>query len=311
MRLLAVLLISTACTAVRAAESDQLLARSGAPSPGSSTPVKIVRSSCPCGTGWIAETANFRVFWCTSPDNLRELAEHCERMAEASKDRWLGSTHKQTWVPRCDIVVYNQGADYVRSLGPRSEQTSGCATIRLDQGRVVVRRIDLRADAADWRTESLPHELTHVVLADRFSTRRITPWADEGIAMLAESPEKLALRLKDLRQVVASGATYSVRDLMNVRTCPEPASRAAFYGQSVALTSFLLEWGTREQLLRFVEIGQIKGTDAALHEVYGAQRSARLEPELRNYILTDRLLDASHQRMATVSMPPTKTAAME
>ncbi len=165
-------------------------------------------------------------------------------------------------------------------MGPQSAQTSGCATIRIDQGRVVLRRIDLCAESLDWRTESLPHELTHVVLADRFSTRRISPWADEGIAMLAETPQKRDRRFTALRNSVTSGTTYTVHDLMDVRSFPEPALRDAFYGQSVTLVTVLMQWGTRKQLLDFVEASQTQGQEAALSAVYGNRSLAELERQL-------------------------------
>lgn len=129
----------------------------------------------------------------------------------------------------------------------------------------------------------------HVVLADRFSSRRIAPWADEGIAILSETLSKRKRRLAALRGAVASGATYTVRDLMNVRTFPEPALRAAFYGQSAALVSLLLEWGTRQQLLEFVEASQSQGLDAAL-AVYGNRPPAELERQLADSLATDRFI---------------------
>jgi hypothetical protein len=36
----------------------------------------------------------------------------------------------------------------------------------------------------------LPHEITHVVLADRFNTKPMPRWADEGMAVLTEPVEK-------------------------------------------------------------------------------------------------------------------------
>jgi len=223
-------------------------------------------------------------------------------LAATTKESWLGKQPSQPWVPKCDVVVHPHVAEYVQALGPGSQQTSGCATIQLDQGRVVARRIDFRADAADWKTETLPHELTHVVLADRFCRFRISPWADEGIAMLAESPTKLRRRLNDLRQVAADRSIYTARDLINVNSSPEPASRAAFYGQSLALVSLLLDWGSREQLLQFVEASQLKGPDAALRDIYGEHRSAALEGEFRDYLLTERPLTWSQQNLLAAAI---------
>ena len=47
-------------------------------------------------------------------------------------------------------------------------------------------RTNLRADHPQVLTAILPHEVTHVVLADLFTTQQIPRWADEGMAVLAE-----------------------------------------------------------------------------------------------------------------------------
>jgi hypothetical protein len=250
--------------------------------PGKTSPpaaVRICRNrSCP--SCLIAETTNFRILWCAAENDVRELAAMCERLSAQSRFERLNASKPVAWTPLCDIVVHTTSTDYVACMGPQSAQTSGCATIRIDQGRVVMRRIDLCAESLDWRTESLPHELTHVVLADRFSTRRISPWADEGIAMLAETPQKRDRRFAALRNSVTSGATYTVHDLMDVRSFPEPAFRDAFYGQSVSLVTVLMQWGTRQQLLDFVEASQTQAPEAAISAVYGNHSWAELERQL-------------------------------
>jgi hypothetical protein len=261
--------------------------------------VTLYRSSCPCHNCWVAQTANFRIQWCTSEANLRQLAARCEMLAAGAKRAWGTDAPRRAWTPQCEVVVHAHLSDYVAYLGSGSERTSACATIRLDEGRVVARRIDLRSDADDWDTESLPHELMHVVLADRFSNERIPPWADEGIAMLAESPEKLKRRLTELRRVASQGTIYSIGDLISVRSRPQPAFRDAFNGQSFALVNLLLEHGTPCQCLEFVEASRTQDWRKALRDVYG-DRLRDLEQSMSDSIWTDR---AAHgARYATVSL---------
>jgi hypothetical protein len=257
--------------------------------PEATTPdsaITVCPASCPRPNSWVACTVNFRIYWCTSEANIRQLAAACERLAAGARERWLGDTHPAAWTPFCEVVVHPDTNAYVACVGPGSQTTSGCSTIGLDQGRVVLRRIDLRADALDWDTESLPHELMHVVLADRFSQQRISPWADEGIAMLAESPEKLKRRLAELRRAASHGAIYSLSDLLNVRSRPQPAYRDAFNGQSVALVGLLLDWGTPAQCVDFVAASQEKNWQAALRDVYG-ERAHELERSLSDSIWTE------------------------
>ena len=262
--------------------------------------VTLRRSACGCRQCYVAETPNFRVHCCTTANRLRELAESCERLKARTQTMWLGE-NSANWQPRCEIVVHSTVGAYCRTLGPGSERTSGCSTVRLDQGRVAERRIDLRSDADGWHSESLPHELTHVVLADRFTDRRIPAWADEGIAMLAESPDKLQRRLNELRSLVATGHTLGLRQLVSLENGPTPAARAAFYGQSVTLTGLLLERGTPQQLIQFVEAGQRDGHDKALHDVYGVESWSALESEWRTFANSQRL-----RKLAQHSLPEAK-----
>lgn len=250
--------------------------------------VVFERSSCACRQCFIAETPNFRVHCCTSKVRLREMAESCERWKDRCQTAWLGE-NSRAWSKRCEVVVHSNVGTYSKTLGPGSERTSGCSTIRIERGQVVERRIDLRSDAAGWASESLPHELTHVVLADRFTKSQIPAWADEGIAMLAESPDKLEKRLSELRGIVATGQTVALQDLVQLAEGPSPKARAAFYGQSVTLTGLLLERGTPTQFLQFVESGSQAGYDKALRDVYGIESWETLEGEWQTFVGSQRL----------------------
>jgi hypothetical protein len=273
------------------------------PKPAMASPAVVLhRCACPSDC-WVAQTANFRVRWDgAEPGELRTLAASCEKLVSELKASWTAHRDSAAWLPQCEVVVHRGLSEYVAALGPGCEQTSGCTTIRIDQGHVVLRQIDLRADALDWWSESLPHELTHVVLADRFSARRIPPWADEGIAMLAESRRKRSRRLTALRDVVSGGMTYELGDLLNVATSPPPALQTAFYGQSLLLVSLLMEWGTRQQLLQFVEASQSQGPDAALAAVYKDRPLGRLERELSQALSGDRLLQVAQQPAASAAI---------
>ncbi len=295
------------CATVAGADGRRTAA--SAPSSARCEPaITICPSSCPCPNSWVAHSANFRIYWCTSETKIRELAAACERLAAGARQRWLGDAHPAAWTPACEVVVHADTDAYVACVGPGSQTTSGCSTIGLDSGRVVLRRIDLRADALDWNTESLPHELMHVVLADRFSQQRISPWADEGIAMLAESPEKLKRRLGELRRAASHNAIYSLGDLLNVRSRPQPAYRDAFNGQSVALVGLLLDWGTPAQCLDFVAASQDKDWQSALHEVYG-NRASELERSLSDSIWTEHAVRWA--RSTTTPTPPPAAVAVD
>lgn len=272
-------------------------------SANSEPPVTLRRSGCQCRQCYIAETPNFQIHCCTSAERLRELAASCERLKARGQTMWLGETSPSgSWQPRCEVVVHSTVGAYSRTVGPGSERTSGCSTVRLHQGSVAERRIDLRSDAEGWLSDTLPHELTHVVLADRFTERRIPAWADEGIAMLAESPDKLQRRLNELRSVIAAGRTLNLSQLVTLENGPASADRAAFYGQSVTLTGLLLERGTPQQLLQFVKAGRRDGYDKALRDVYGITSWSTLESEWQTYAGSQRLRSLAQHALPTMEI---------
>jgi hypothetical protein len=199
-------------------------------------------------------------------------------------ETWLGPG-TDDWAPRCDIVVHSGLAGYVRELGPESRNSSGCATIDINHGKVVKRRVDLRADAEDWLTTALPHELTHVVLAERFSDRQIPRWADEGIAILAEPATKQSVRRTAMQKALAHTPRFAAADLMSLREYPAGERRDAFYGQSASLVTYLIERESPAKFLEFLQAGQRLGLERALADVYQIKSLAELDARWRPQLL--------------------------
>ena len=112
--------------------------------------------------------------------------------------------------------------------------------------------------------------------------------------MLAESPEKLQRRLNELQSLMAMNSTMGLHELMKLDQGPPVASRGAFYGQSVTLTGLLLERGTPEQLLRFVQVGQRHGYEQALREVYAIESWSELESGWQIFARSQRLRLLAH-----------------
>ncbi|MBI5758266.1 MAG: hypothetical protein HZA46_07100 [Planctomycetales bacterium] len=240
-------------------------------------PIHAVVAASSGRAGGCVATGNFQVCCCGTTVDPNQVAKSCEQLRTHLRKTWLATEADSRWTPRCQVIVHASVASYVRQLGPGSEQTSGCSSIELDAGRVVLRRIDLRADAAGWLTDSLPHELTHVVLADRFSERQVPRWADEGIAILSESVTKQQLRERTWLEESHAGQQFTARDLFAVGAYPPANRHNAFYGQSASLSRFLIERGTAAQFVTFVETSQRKGTTAALRAIYSLDGVEHLE----------------------------------
>ncbi len=235
--------------------------------------------------GWlIQETENFRIVCLPNLAEAKRLPEACEALRCQLQETWFGAVG-ESWSPRCEIVVHGSVAGYVRELGAGSRQSSGCATIDMERGRVVKRRVDLRADADDWLNSALPHELTHVILADKFAERQIPRWADEGIAILAEPVARQSVRRTAMQRAVTRTAQFSVAELVSLREYPAGDRRDAFYGQSASLVAYLIEHDSPAKFLEFLQLGQQQGFERAVAEVYGIRSLAELDARWRPQLL--------------------------
>ncbi len=235
--------------------------------------------------GWLVQEAeSFRVVCRADFADARRLPAACEALRRQLQETWFGKATDE-WSPRCEIVLHPTVAGYVRELGAGSRQSSGCTTIDIEKGRVVKRRIDLRADADDWMISALPHELTHVVLADKFSTNQIPRWADEGMAILSEPESRQAVRRSAMQRGLARTPRFSAGDLLALRDYPAADRRDAFYGQSASLVAYLIERDSPERFLEFLEAGQKGGFEKALTDMYGVRSFADLDARWRPQLL--------------------------
>jgi hypothetical protein len=231
--------------------------------------------------GWLVqETASFRVFCRHNFADKRRLPEACEALRRQLQETWLGEV-AEDWSPRCEIVLHPSVAEYVRELGQGSQNSSGCATVDVEKGRVVKRRVDLRADADDWLNSALPHELTHVVLAEKFTTKQVPRWADEGMAILSEPVSKQASRRAAMQRALARAPRYAAGELFALADYPTAERRDAFYGESASLVAFLIERDSPAKFLEFLQTGQKQGFEQALAEYYEIRSLAELDAHWR------------------------------
>ena len=218
---------------------------------------------------------------------LNGIAESAERWRIHLSKKWIGADKpisSDVWRPRCEIMIHHSRTSYLAEVGRAGSQTFGSSFIRFsDNGMVSERRIDLLVDE-DGILSALPHELTHVVLADRFGGKRPAPWADEGMATLADTESKLALHHRDCCRALDSGTSFRVHDLLNLRQLTRPEQMATFYGQSVSLSRFLIAKGDPQKLSHFVERALHVGYNRALLECYGIKGVHALEQQWLTYL---------------------------
>ena len=151
--------------------------------PSTDTP-PVVTSRGESGRWKVKESANFVIL-----HDDPALAESVAGAAEAARDamirRWTGSPPPWAWEPKCEVYLYPNATIFAQVTGQAAD-SPGFSTMESDGTAVTVRRIKLRGDAANLVAAVVPHEVTHVLLADLFLARPIPRWADEGIAVLSE-----------------------------------------------------------------------------------------------------------------------------
>ncbi len=231
----------------------------------------------------VAESDNFRFHHHSQSDLVARLAKVCEDSRLAIRKRWLGASGQDQWTIKCDVYLYPTSREY--QLKTRFPPDSwGFADLEIGQGKVWMRRLDLRSDVESRVTAVAIHELTHVVLADRFAIRQIPRWADEGIALNSEP----AKRQQDMRRWLAGeirqGRGFTLNQLMALRQYPQDKHLGdLFYAQSGSLIEFLLSQNSESEagVLRLVEDSLQQGLDKPLQGV----SLTRLESEWKAWLL--------------------------
>jgi hypothetical protein len=250
------------------------VARAGEPPSRSPEP-----SSCQAqriGSWWVVDTANFRVCSLHGPERAQEAARECERRRRDLVSRWMPGVDPPNWSPRCQVVLHASEAQYELAVGRGVGPSLGSSLVQPSAGPVTKRRIDLRGDRTDILVEALPHELCHVVLADRFRDRPAPLWFDEGVAILCDSPAKQRLHRRDFARGVDERRHFRTAELLALESYP--GSRVdVFYGQCAELTHYLLTLDTPATMLRFLDRASIVGANQALAECYAIAGTAELD----------------------------------
>jgi hypothetical protein len=234
--------------------------------------------------GWyLTETRNFRVWHNQSRSLAEKFARAAEETRTISLSKWLTADHKE-WQPRCDLYLHATGSDFGRATGLPGT-VPGVSTTRCENGRVLFRRVDLRCDAENCLDAVLPHEVTHTALAECFTEKRLSPWANEGIAVLAEPNRMVRLHLRNLARYAEQDQLYSARQFIQLKDYPEPRWMGLFYAQSVSLVEFLANAKDPQTVIHFLHDGSREGYEVALQRHFGWDFN-ELDRRWRQYALS-------------------------
>jgi hypothetical protein len=228
------------------------------------------------GTDRQAQSANFVVTSNARDYDARQAAMHFESWRRKLGQYWRDDAALPTWLPKCQIVIHASARHYQAAVGG-GFVTYGSSLIDFDKDRRVSRRqIDLRGDSA-LGMAALPHELTHVMLADWLDGRQPPRWADEGMAILADSLDKQLLHERDLAAGVNGRIAFRLAELFALDSYPTAARVPVFYGQSASLAAFLARRNDPAKFVEFLRRGEELGYDRAVREIYVIEGLAQLE----------------------------------
>lgn len=239
-------------------------------------------SQCSPPTWHVVETANFKIYCYGSSGVSPQTASACESLRTKLAARWLADPQRE-WTPKCDLVLHTSEEGYLREVGAAGRSTAASTLIDRTAGRVSLRRIDVKATRPGWHEGALGHELTHVLLADRFARHALPRWVDEGVAILADTSDKQRRHRQDLEQALAARREFRLIELVTLIDYPEAHRWGAFYGQSASLVEFLVERFGERPFLDFVEAAGKQGYERALATAYQLS-TAELERQWRAHV---------------------------
>jgi RNA polymerase sigma factor (sigma-70 family) len=226
--------------------------------------------------GHTYKTANFVV---TAPTETmaRVMAHDAEHHRKELAEKWLRA-ELPAWSKPCTL-------HYTSAIGATNGATTFTFGRKAGAPTLETAEMELRGEFLKVLETALPHEVTHTVLASHLK-RPIPRWADEGIALQAESPQSHADHDAKARELLNAGRGIRLRVLFRMTDYPQDL--LVTYAQGHSLVRFLL---TREidsksntpesRLLKFVDAGSAENTaeswDKAARDHFGFKTMDALE----------------------------------
>jgi hypothetical protein len=237
-----------------------------------------VATTTPVADGWeVVETASFRVRHKGTRAAADAVAQAAEAQRKAIFERWSGPP-AGGWAPKCEVVLHPDKAAYAAATKrPVSDADTGFAVVKLSGGQVAERRVELRADDRAVAANALPRELTHVVMADLFPDRPPPKWAEEGMAVLAGSPEEIGRYFRTLATCAQRGGLLPVTSVLDLKDYPTPEQATGYYCESASLVDYLVRLAGEKRFTLFLRDCGRYGTAQALRRQYNLDGPAGLE----------------------------------
>ncbi|HXD87775.1 MAG TPA: hypothetical protein VN641_14875 [Urbifossiella sp.] len=212
------------------------------------------------------ESASFLVKFQGPREWAEQIAAAAESKRAAIFERWSGPVGG-AWSPRCTIVMHPSPEAYAAATG-KPAAGLGHATVRLVEGKATERQIDLCADDANVLENALPRELTHVVLAELFPYSPPPKWAEEGMAVLAESADEVDRYRRTCVKCGRAGQLFTVAALLEMKEFPAADKITGYYCGSISLVDYLVRLKGEKHFTTFLRDCHRYGSAAAVKRHY-------------------------------------------
>jgi hypothetical protein len=220
----------------------------------------------------VSETANFRIMH----DQKKTMVENVGKVAEetrlALQKKWFGDVSVE-WDGKCSIYLHVNREKYETKT--KQKNTLGHMRTITQVDGVYSRTIHIPAKEAKLLEDVLPHEVSHSVMAVRFQGK-MPRWADEGMAMLAESPAAIDECLGRLAKYKKQDALFALEVMLQTDE-PEHIMTLEFYSQSTSVVQFLTKRKGPATFTAFLRTCLRKGYEPALKEHYAIEGFRDLE----------------------------------
>ena len=160
-------------------------------------------------------------------------------------------------------VIINSRAEANRSFPPLSDTAQDTflyGGFAFDKYGVLV--------VAGLNRDSLIHELTHLMFAERLDSPRAKPpiWLNEGLAMYFEPGG--GYRESDVQRALRTGGLIPLRHMRSIPGKPDDVR--LFYSQSASMVRFLMdEFGQERMDMLLTELNEGRKIEDALIHTYG------------------------------------------
>jgi hypothetical protein len=224
------------------------------------------------------DSASFVVKFQGRKATADELIRAAEKARADVFDRWSGPAGGD-WSPKCEIVLHPTADAFAAATGLPAT-ASGRAEVKLAEGKVASRRIDLRADDETLVETALPRELTHVILADLYPSKPPPAWAALAMAVLSTNPEEVDRYLNTARRCARDGELPSAETVLTAEAVPAKGV-TGFHAESVAVAEYLVRWKGEKMFTAFVRDSLRYGPEAGLKRQYGLTDPRELDGLMR------------------------------